>query len=44
MFNWIFDYITTGDLKEHNPNWTEIHNDPGGVIIGCCGFEIINQI
>ena len=26
MFN--FDYITKEDIKEHNPNWTEIPDHP----------------
>ena len=26
MFN--FDYITKKDIKEHNPNWSEIPDQP----------------
>ena len=24
-----FDYITKQEIKEHNPNWPEIHDHPG---------------
>ena len=32
MFN--FDYITKEDIKEHNPNWSEIHDHPYIILIG----------
>ena len=31
MFN--FDYITKGDIKEHNPNWPEIPDHPYRILI-----------
>ena len=31
MFN--FDYITKEDIKEHNPNWPEILDDPYRILI-----------
>ena len=31
MFN--FDYITKGDIKEHNPNWSEIPDHPHRILI-----------
>ena len=31
MFN--FDYITKKDIKEHNPNWSEIPDHPYRILI-----------
>ena len=31
MFN--FDYITKEDVKEHNPNWSEIPDHPYRILI-----------
>ena len=31
MFN--FDYITKGDIKEHNSDWTEISDHPYEILI-----------
>ena len=31
MFN--FDYITKGDIKEHNPNWPEIPDHPYRILL-----------
>ena len=31
MFN--FDYITKEDIKEHNPNWSEIPDHPYRILI-----------
>ena len=31
MFN--FDYITKEDMKEHNPNWQEIPDNPYRILI-----------
>ena len=31
MFN--FDYITTENIKEHDPNWSEIPDHPYGILI-----------
>ena len=28
-----FDYIKKGDIKEHNPNWTEIPDHPYRIFI-----------
>ena len=28
-----FDCITKEDIKEHNPNWLEIHDHPYGILI-----------
>ena len=28
-----FDYITKEDIKEHNPNWPEIHDHPYRILI-----------
>ena len=28
-----FDYITQEDIKEHNPNWPEIPDDPYRILI-----------
>ena len=31
MFN--FEYIANEDIKEHNPNWSEIRDHPYGMLI-----------
>ena len=31
MFN--FDYITKEDIKEHNPNWADVHDHPYKILI-----------
>ena len=28
-----FDYITKGDIKEHNPNWPEIPHHPYKILV-----------
>ena len=28
-----FDYITKGNIREHNPNWPEIPDDPYRILI-----------
>ena len=43
MFN--FDCITKEDIKEHNPKWLEIPNDPYWILItGGSGFGKINAL
>ena len=28
-----FDYITKEDIKEHNPNWPQIPDDPNRILV-----------
>ena len=40
-----FDYITKEDIKEHNPNWPEIHDHPYIIlIIGGSGSRKTNAL
>ena len=41
-----FDYITQKkEIKEHNPKWTEIPNNPYQILItGDCGSRKINAL
>ena len=43
MFN--FDYITKEGIKEHNPNWPEIPNNPYRILlVGGSGSEKTNAL
>ena len=43
MFN--FDYIAKQDIKEHNPNWPEIRDNPYIIlIVGGSGSEKTNAL
>ena len=43
MFN--FDYITKGNIKEHNPNWPKIPDHPYRILtIGGSGYGKANTL
>ena len=43
MFN--FDYVTNGEIKQHNPNWPPIPDHPYRIlIIGGSGFGKTNSL